>query len=198
MSISDREDLETAVAKMIPSAIFFTPIQWLDPVHLRLTRERVRDCMLTSPLFFDIDTKTPKVETQASTEVVWRLTDAIRGWSDRMPDMLVFSGKSGFHVYYWNWDDIPTRHEHLAERIEAFRRSRKKLLRDLRVKGVQVDESVTADPWRVLRLPGSLHWDTGLIACLVSNLKKFNPQRDAVAFPLELYQEVFGLDLSRV
>jgi DNA primase catalytic subunit len=119
------------------------------------------------------------------------LIKAVGQLSARDPDMIVFSGKSGFHVYYWNWDDIPLRHEHPKQRIEAFVLSRKELLNALKSRGVLVDRSVTADPWRVLRLPGSLHWDTGFIARQVSELNQFRPERDAVAFPSESYERLF-------
>jgi len=155
--------------------------------------------MLTSPLYFDIDAKkSPKSRVEASRTIVCKLMEVVHEWSNRSPDMLVFSGKSGFHVYYWTWDDIPTKFGHPKERIAAFIRSRKELINRLRLEGIIIDETVTADPWRVLRLPGSLHWETGLVACKVLNLNDFKPQRDALVFPAESYKEVFGLDLTRL
>jgi DNA primase catalytic subunit len=197
--ISDSRDVADLAVRLSASAIFFTPIEWLDPTHLRQSSGRVRDCMLTSPLYFDIDVKSPQTITAAAT-TVHALMETIRKLSNRDPDMLVFSGKSGFHVYYWNWDDIPSRYPHPEMRIMRFRESRMQLLSLLRQKGVAVDWTVTPDPWRVMRLPGSLHWDTGLVACVVSELDEFRQERDAVAFPPELYEEVFGprLPISEV
>lgn len=189
--ISDPSDLRTFADRLVPSGIFFTPAEWLDPIHLRLTRERVRDCMLTSPLYFDIDARGRCARLQTSIGMTSKLIEVVRQMNARDPDMIVFSGKSGFHVYYWNWDDIPLRYEHPQQRIEAFILSRRELLSVLKSRGVTVDTSVTADPWRVLRLPGSLHWDTGLIACQVSQLDQFRPERDAVAFPSESYEGLF-------
>jgi len=48
-------------------------------------------------------------------------------------------------------------------------------------KRVVVDRSVTIDQARLIRLPDSLHGDTGLVA-KKCDLKKFNPLEDAVAF----------------
>ena len=45
---------------------------------------------------------------------------------------------------------------------------------DLTRKGIIVDSSVTTDPWRVLRVPGTLHGSSGLIAKVLNNLKDFS------------------------
>ncbi|MCX6767820.1 MAG: DNA primase catalytic subunit PriS [Candidatus Micrarchaeota archaeon] len=47
---------------------------------------------------------------------------------------------------------------------------------------VVVDRSVTIDQARLIRLPDSIHGDTGLVA-KKCDLKRFNPLTDAVAFP---------------
>lgn len=195
-SLSSRKDLNSAVAKHTPSSIYFTPVEWLDPTHLRLSRGTVRDYMLTSPLYFDIDTRSSDSTMRESMITVQRLIETIQKFNYRLPDMVVFSGRSGFHVYYWDWDDIPREYGHASGRITAFRNSRNGIVNALRLKGITVDPSVTSDPWRVLRLPGSLHWETGLIARIVRDLDDFEPERDCMPFSPELHKEVFGLDLD--
>jgi DNA primase catalytic subunit len=39
---------------------------------------------------------------------------------------------------------------------------------------IKIDYSVTTDPWRVLRVPGTLHGETGYIALKIDNLGKFD------------------------
>ncbi|MFQ5405881.1 MAG: DNA primase catalytic subunit PriS [Candidatus Micrarchaeia archaeon] len=53
---------------------------------------------------------------------------------------------------------------------------------DQRVLGVEADRSVTFDLSRLIRLPNSLHGDTGLLAKSISSLSSFDALKDAVAF----------------
>jgi len=55
--------------------------------------------------------------------------------------------------------------------------------------GVTIDTNVTTDIHRILRLPGTLHNETGLIKKKVASLDTFDPLVDAVAFgdePIEV------------
>jgi DNA primase catalytic subunit len=151
--------------------------------------------MLTSPLYFDVDIKKGE-KIQAAQIAVAKLIEIIRNISDREPDLLVFSGRNGFHIYYWNWDEIPIQFGNPKDRINEFIKSRRQLLRYLGSKHVNVDNTVTADPWRILRLPGSVHWQTGMIACQVRDLNEFLPKQDATPFPTDTYREIFHVNLE--
>jgi DNA primase small subunit len=48
--------------------------------------------------------------------------------------------------------------------------------------GDRIDQNVTADVGKLIRLPGSLHGDSALIAKRVNNMDKFDPLKDAVVF----------------
>ncbi|VUT26765.1 MAG: DNA primase small subunit PriS [Candidatus Methanolliviera sp. GoM_oil] len=58
---------------------------------------------------------------------------------------------------------------------------------DLSIKGLSpsVDEPVTSDIKRLIRLPGSIHGGSGLIARMVDDLDDFDPLVDAVIFSEE-------------
>lgn len=88
--------------------------------------------------------------------------------------------------------------------IEVYAKSRytgfKKALEEcVKKMGVTIDSNVTTDLHRILRLPGTLHNETGLIKKRVASLDSFNPLIDAVAFgdePIEvevLYAPPFTL-----
>lgn len=111
-TVSTVKDIKKIAVQYAPSGIFFTPVEWLDPIHMRLSREQVRDCMLTSPLFFDIDVREKILDVLKAKEITTQLIDFMKHTYQKEPDELVFSGKSGFHVYYWNWDDIPLSYQH--------------------------------------------------------------------------------------
>lgn len=49
-------------------------------------------------------------------------------------------------------------------------------------KRIELDKPVSFDRSRLIRVPNSLHGDTGLIAKTLSSLEKFSPDRDAVVF----------------
>ncbi|MEM3614580.1 MAG: DNA primase small subunit domain-containing protein [Nitrososphaerales archaeon] len=71
--------------------------------------------------------------------------------------------------------------------IELYTKTRysgfKKVLEECaRQMGATIDTNVTTDVHRILRLPGTLHGETGLIKKRVYSLDEFNPFVDAVAF----------------
>lgn len=60
---------------------------------------------------------------------------------------------------------------------------------------VNVDPVVTLDTKRLIRLPESLHGETGLKAALVKNVERFDPLKHAVVFgsePLKVFVEECG------
>ena len=174
--IENEKKLVTVVQRNCPKNVFFTPVKWLDPVNLRRKKDKdVKDYMLSSPLFFDIDMQLISPPTLTSAlETTERLIDCIEEKTTRKPDWIVFSGSRGFHVYYWEWDDIVRQYCSADMRIAAFIRERKRLLAFLNKKGVIVDFSVTADPWRLLRVPGTLHGESGFIAKVFKSLDGFS------------------------
>jgi len=177
--VKDKETLINAVLRECPKNIFFSPLKWLDPVNVRRkTDKEIKDYMLSSPLYFDVDKElVPRHTLDATLENTQRLINYIENKTGRKPDWIVFSGSEGFHIYYWNWDDIPQQYDSADERIKAFIRSRKQILVELYKKEIMADGSVTADPWRILRVPGTLHGDTGLIAKALNKLDDFSIEK---------------------
>jgi len=62
----------------------------------------------------------------------------------------------------------------LYDRIKHFEKTRQTIVKDLLDSGIMIDFSVTTDPWRVLRVSGSLHGETGRIAMKVEDLAHFD------------------------
>jgi DNA primase catalytic subunit len=174
--IDNKTKLKKIVEKRCPKNVYFTPVKWLDPVNVRRTKvEEIKDYMLSSPLFFDVDMQLLSPPTLSSAQqMTENLIEYIEEKSGIMPDWIVFSGRRGFHVYYWSWDNIAGKYFKADERIAIFKRNRQEILEDLSIKGIIVDNSVTSDPWRVLRVPGTLHGESGLIAKVLRNLKDFS------------------------
>ena len=172
------------IARKCPRNVFFSPLKWLDPINVRRKKDQdVADYMLSSPLFFDVDRNLlPKHTLAAARENAQKLVDYINEEYERNPGWIVFSGSEGFHIYYWKWDKIPEQHASPQKRIDVFVKSRKQILTKLRENDVIVDSSITADPWRILRVPGTLHGDTYMIAKLFDRLDDFSIEKTMLNF----------------
>ena len=174
-TIKFKRELQDLVLKKRPKNIYFTPVKWLDSLNIK---RKPTDCMLSSPLYFDIDSNIlPTPEFHEAKKITCTLIDYIKSKYEREPSWVVFSGKRGFHVYYWDWDKIPKKFPKPEERIRVFKEERNKILKELSKEGILVDDSVTADPWRILRVPGTLHGETHLIALKVDNPKLFSLEK---------------------
>jgi len=170
-TIKYKRELQALILDKKPKNVYFTPVKWLAPLDVRKTT----DYMLSSPLFFDVDSKLSSLDgVKKSVQTAIELIEYIRRKYDRHPSWTVFSGRRGFHIYYWDWDDIPKRYQKASERIKHFRKTRQRIAKDLLNSRIMIDYSVTTDPWRVLRVPGTLHGETGLIAIRIDDLRLFN------------------------
>jgi DNA primase catalytic subunit len=177
--VSSSQVLETVILKNTPKNVFFTPVKWLDPINVRRKRDnQVKDYMLSSPLYFDVDYDWSIGKgLEEAKEMTKTLIFILEAESGRKPDWIVFSGRRGFHIYYWDWDDILCNSSSADSRIISFRKSRETILSKLQNKGVIVDRLVTSDPWRVMRVPGTLHGETGLIAKMFTDIEDFSIEK---------------------
>ena len=75
---------------------------------MRRTKDgKIKDFMLSSPLFFDIDMQLlSPPNLNSALQMSESLINYIKEKTGRVPDWIVFSGRRGFHIYYWKWDDI--------------------------------------------------------------------------------------------
>jgi len=72
-----------------------------------------------------------------------------------------------------NWSKTTFRSSELLKRLG-------KVAESLPVRAVDTDAAVTHDMSKLIRVPNSIHGDTGLIAKIVDDIEKFEPFRDAV------------------
>lgn len=75
------------------------------------------------------------------------------------------------------------------EKITKFETEKKKII---------IDESVTTDPYRIIKFPNTLHGKTGLIASKVFNLSNFSPLKASTFFSNEIYENVFNINLEEL
>jgi len=70
-----------------------------------------------------------------------------------------------------------------------------KLIEELKKANIQVDPTVTADPFRLMKIPNTLHGKTGLIARPIRDISGFNPVHCTASEKI-YYKERFGLNLQ--
>ncbi len=91
-----------------------------------------------------------------------------------------------------NWSKTKSPLKKLYDKISE-------LTKSLYVGSVETDVMVTQDLSRLIRVPNSLHGDTGFIAKVVSDLDKFDPLKDAILtsdnrFKIKFIEDVPELD----
>jgi len=184
------------LTRYVPMNAYFTPVKWLNPVYVAHTKEEL-DVMLSSPLYFDIDMQDliPPIFSEAKRNTI-RLIQFLEDEYARQPDLLVFSGRQGFHIYFWKWDSYEIFSLNPQDRLIRFKRKREEILATLRKRKIIVDERITPDPFRIMKIPNSLHGKTGFIAKPVMEVQSFNPKEEARAFDLEVYDKIFKVDWS--
>jgi len=190
------EEVKAAISRIVPRNAYHTPVKWLNPIYVAKTKSEI-DIMLSSPLYFDIDLDMKTVDNFGEAkDTLKELLAFIETRFERKPDLVVFSGRKGFHVYYWKWDFDKMENLSPKERVASFIRERKKILFELEQSEIRVDPTVTADPYRLMKIPNTLHGKTGLIARPIFNLASFNPIADCMAFDKNEYERLFNFDLS--
>jgi len=192
--ITSPSQLRGKLVRYVPMNAYFTPVKWLNPIYVSHTKDEL-DVMLSAPLFFDIDMQSlsPPTFSEAKADTS-RLIEFLEEEYGRRADMIVFSGRQGFHVYFWDWDGSKILGFNCRERIVEFRRRRNAILESLRKRRIFVDEKITSDPFRIMKIPNTLHGKTGLVATPTSNVDRFAPRKEALAFDVGVHERIFGLD----
>lgn len=192
--IGSPSQLRDKLIRYVPMSAYFTPVKWLNPIYVGHKKDEL-DIMLSSPLFFDIDMQDliPPIFSEARRATIC-LIEFLKEEYGRHPDLVVFSGRQGFHVYFWDWDSNEILRLHPVDRLIEFKKRRTDILQIIKKRKIVVDERITADPFRIMKIPNSLHGKTGLIAKPVVEMTTFEPAKEATTFDPEIYEKIFRLD----
>ena len=191
--IRNHQTLAKAIGKDVVSDLYISTSRWLDPIDLPRLRdkERPHPILLDHLIVFDIDVAPLSLKNlEKARTIAIDLHDYLD--SDTSMEFLScsFSGSKGFHLFYLDLDREKFAIEDPKEREETVRASRKELLTQVIEKGFDVDERVTADTRRIIRLPGSIHGTTGY-QCTVLTLEHLKK-------PLkELLEDIPRIDSSQ-
>lgn len=162
--IRNHETLAKAIGKNVVSDLYISTSRWLDPIDLPRLRdkERPHPILLDHLIVFDIDVAPLSLNNlEKARSTALELHNYLA--EDASIEFLScsFSGSKGFHLFYSDMDREKFAIEDPKQREETVRRSRKQLLTKVLENGFNVDERVTADTRRIIRLPGSIHGMTG-------------------------------------
>ena len=171
--VRSKTKLASIIRSIAPRHAFYTALKFLDPSMLG-PREVPAYC-LGGDLVFDIDvlsdpTRIAMDQYKIAANYVLQLIDVLRelGYEDFF---IVFTGFKGFHLHVPNFDPyeflgiLPSE----VSRAEAEIRARKRITELITSKNIPIDQEVTRDIKRIVRLPGTLHGRTGLLALILDN-----------------------------
>lgn len=172
--IRNHKTLAKAIGKDVASDIYISTSRWLDPIDLPRLRdkERPHPILLDHLIVFDIDVAPLSLNNlEQARNIAIGLHDYLASDSSMEFLSCSFSGSKGFHLYFIDLDRDKFAIENPKEREETVRESRKHLLTKVIERGFNVDERVTSDTRRIIRLPGSIHGTTGY-QCTVLTLEQ--------------------------
>jgi DNA primase catalytic subunit len=179
--IRNHQTLAKAIGKDVVSDLYFSTSRWLNPIDLPRLRdkEQPHPILLDHLIVFDIDVAPLSLKNLEQARITAiDLHDYLA--EDASIEFLScsFSGSKGFHLFYLDMERDKFAIEDPKEREETVRESRKQLLKRVLEEGFNVDNRVTADTRRIIRLPGSIHGTTGY-QCTVLGLEQLRePLKD--------------------
>jgi len=163
--IYNKGDLLRWVIKLKPLELYMTPNTWLNPVFIGRNKNEL-DIMLCSHLYLDIDVK-GRYQSIILKKAHKRLNMVLKYFKlkyNKTPNNVHFSGGKGFHVIFHNWDWDEIKNFDPKERINQFIINRKKIWVEMKNEGIITDIQTIVDPYRLLKIPGSLNIKTGIPA----------------------------------
>lgn len=178
------EQIHQAILAHAPAHIYHSAAYYENPAHPNIDMKGWKG----ADLIFDIDAdqipdkkgtwggelEASKIETMSLINI---LMDELGLTDDDFT--LNFSGARGYHIH--------VREPRVAWNDKIEKRERQFIVDYLIEKKIIFDYPVTIDTHRLIRLAGSLHAGTGLIAksLTIKQIARFNPLHDAIAFSSE-------------
>ena len=179
--VRNHQTLTKAIGKDVVSDLYISTSRWLEPIDLPRLRdkERPHPILLDHLIVFDIDVAPLSLKNLEEARITAiGLHDYLANDASIQFLSCSFSGSKGFHLFYSDLERDKFAIEDPKEREETVRESRKQLLTRVLEEGYDVDERVTADTRRIIRLPGSIHGTTGY-QCTVLGLEQLEkPLKD--------------------
>jgi len=168
--ISSSEKLLQLFSNSIPTDVYVSTSSWLNPVNL----PRIKETKKPSPILldhfvvFDIDIRPfCLVRLEEARKATLHLKNWLIDNTDIEIKHITFSGSKGFHIIAEDPDRKSFSEPNPRLREHKVRSQRKQLLDRVIEAGHPVDNVVTADTRRIIRLPGTVHSKTGWVCTIM-------------------------------
>ena len=169
--ISSSKKLFELFSDSMPTDVYVSTSSWLNPVNL----PRIKEMKKPSPILldhlvvFDIDIRPFCL---LRLEEARKATLHLKNWLIENSEIkirhITFSGSKGFHIIAEDPDREPFSEPDPRLREDKVRSQRKRLLDRVIEAGHPVDNVVTADTRRIIRLPGTVHGKTGWVCTIIN------------------------------
>ncbi len=169
--ISSSKKLFELFSDSMPTDVYVSTSSWLNPVNL----PRIKEIRKPSPILldhlvvFDIDIRPFCL---LRLEEARKATLHLKNWLIENSEIkirhITFSGSKGFHIIAEDPDREPFSEPDPRLREDKVRSQRKRLLDRVIEAGHPVDNVVTADTRRIIRLPGTVHGKTGWVCTIIN------------------------------
>ena len=169
--ISSSKKLFELFSDSMPTDVYVSTSSWLNPVNL----PRIKEIRKPSPILldhlvvFDIDIRPFCL---LRLEEARKATLHLKNWLIENSEIkirhITFSGSKGFHIIAEDPDREPFSEPDPRVREDKVRSQRKRLLDKVIEAGHPVDNVVTADTRRIIRLPGTVHGKTGWVCTIIN------------------------------
>lgn len=167
-----------------PRDVYIGTSAWLSPLDLpkRSDTEAPQPVLIDHLVVFDID---ERPFSYRRLERARKIAHQLLAWLERNENLrllcISYSGGKGFHLILRDNDRTLFSIPSPREREEAIQAARQALLDRVLANGFPVDETVTADTRRIIRLPGSLHGTTGWACTQLTREQLGQPLKQWVA-----------------
>lgn len=169
--ISSSKKLFELFSNSMPTDVYVSTSSWLNPVNL----PRIKEIKKPSPILldhlvvFDIDIRPfCLLRLEEARKATLHLKNWLIDNSEIKIRHITFSGSKGFHIIAEDPDREPFSEPDPRLREDKVRSQRKRLLDRVIEAGHPVDNVVTADTRRIIRLPGTIHGKTGWVCTIIN------------------------------
>jgi len=168
--ISSLKKLRRNLVRFAPLHAYYTPSLFLNPTVIGRKSEKIHQNLFLGSdiLIFDVDTQ----DLEKAKREALRLLKVFKG--ELL--YLLFSGGKGFHLAY-KFDFKPKKENPIEREYEVLK-AKKEIATQIG-RDFLIDEVVTWDTRRIVRLPLTIHCGTGFLAEFVEpeKIMEFKPRR---------------------
>jgi DNA primase catalytic subunit len=166
-TIRTPEILLKHLINIAPKDVYFSTSRWLSPTTLTTKPNRGKhqnkiadNCFLGSEFYVDIDIGKKLKTKEEAFSMTWKIIDFLK--SKGFSKILLFTTGRGFHLHVRDFEQVYILKypKHPFNREYYYSIRKRKLVAEMKNKGLIFDEPISVDTRRIIRLPGTIHGST--------------------------------------